>query len=135
MELNRYDFRMLPIMTTICCKIFSLWIFIMQKWMIIDLLHYFCSMFTHTLLLLTITRKDDIFNITFLCDSVSSLHNYHILEVCWSVIEIPRSNVIQISEKCWKRPLSKNVDPKAVRHFEENNYQGDDLHLNLSKIV
>ena len=35
----------------------------------------------------------------------------------------PKSNVIQMSEKCWKRRLSKNEDTKAVRHFEENDYQ------------
>ena len=28
----------------------------------------------------------------------------------------------------------KNEDTKAVRHFEENNYQGDDLHANRNKI-
>ena len=31
-------------------------------------------------------------------------------------------------EKSRKGPLSKNEDTKAVRHFEENYYQGDDLH-------
>ena len=40
----------------------------------------------------------------------------------------------EISEKCRKRPLSKNENTKAVRHFEENNYQPDDLHLNRYKI-
>ena len=38
-----------------------------------------------------------------------------------TVREKPRNSVIQISEKCRKRPLSKNEDIKAVRHFEENN--------------
>ena len=27
-----------------------------------------------------------------------------------------------MSEMCRKRPLSKNEDTKAVRHFEENNF-------------
>ena len=49
-------------------------------------------------LLLTITRTEDISNITFLCYSESSLHLKHILEVYWSVSEIPRSNVIQMPE-------------------------------------
>ena len=39
-----------------------------------------------------------------------------------------------MSEKCRKRPLSKNEDTKAVHHFEENNYDGDDLHANSNKI-
>ena len=33
-----------------------------------------------------------------------------------------------------KCPLSKNEDTKAVRHSEENNYQGNDLHANHNKI-
>ena len=32
------------------------------------------------------------------------------------------------------RPLSKNEDTKAVCHFEENNYNGDDLHATVKKI-
>ena len=44
------------------------------------------------------------------------------------------NNVIQMLEKCWKHPVSKNVDTKAVRHFEENNYQGEDLHAISNKI-
>ena len=91
----------------------------------------FCCFFP--LLLLTITLKNDIFNITFLYDSESFLHPQHILEVCQSVIETRWNNAIEISEKCWKRPLTKNVDTKTVRHFEENNYQGDDLHANHNK--
>ena len=34
----------------------------------------------------------------------------------------------------WKRPLSKNEDTKAESHFEENNYQQDDLQTNRNKI-
>ena len=37
-----------------------------------------------------------------------------------------------MSKKCRKRPLSKNEDIKALRHFEENNYQ--DLYANWNKI-
>ena len=40
-----------------------------------------------------------------------------------------------MSEKCRKRPLSKNEDTKAVRHFEENNYCGDDLHTTATKSI
>ena len=50
------------------------------------------------------------------------------------LLKYPRVNVIQMLEKCWMRPLSKNVDAKAVRHFEENNLQGDDLHANRNTI-
>ena len=39
-----------------------------------------------------------------------------------------------MSEKSWKSPLSKNEDTDVVHHFEENNYQGDDLHANHNKI-
>ena len=39
-----------------------------------------------------------------------------------------------MAEKCRKLPLSKNEDTKAVRHFEENNYQGNDLHANRNTI-
>ena len=39
-----------------------------------------------------------------------------------------------MSKECWKIPLSKNEDTKAVRYFEENNYKGDDLHANRNKI-
>ena len=31
-------------------------------------------------------------------------------------------------------PPIKNDDTKAVLHFEENNYQGNDLHANRNKI-
>ena len=56
------------------------------------------------------------------------------MEVCWSVNEKSRSNVIQILEKYGKRPLSKNENTEAVRHFEENDYQGEILHANRNKI-
>ena len=36
-------------------------------------------------------------------------------------------------EKCQKRPLSKNENTKAIRYFEANNYQEDDLHANRNK--
>ena len=39
-----------------------------------------------------------------------------------------------MSQKFQKHPLSKNEDTKAIRHFEENNYEGDDLHANRNKI-
>ena len=78
-------------------------------------------------------RKKDISNVTFLCDSESSFQPQDFLEVCWSVSETFRSNVIRMSEKYWKRPLLKNEDTKAVRHFEENNYQGDEIHANRNK--
>ena len=54
--------------------------------------------------------------------------------MCFLKNGIPRNIVIQMFEKCRKRPLSKNEDTKAVRHFEENNHQGDDLHANRNKI-
>ena len=38
-----------------------------------------------------------------------------------------------MSEKCRKRPLSKNEEIIAVRHYQENNYQGDELHSNCKK--
>ena len=79
------------------------------------------------------TRKEDISSVILLRDAEFSLHTLHILEICWCVSETPRSNVIQMSEKCRKRPMSKNEDTKAVRHFEENNYQEDDLHANHNK--
>ena len=37
-------------------------------------------------------------------------------------------------KKSRKPPLSKNEDTKAVRHFEENNYQGNDLREIRNKI-
>ena len=40
-----------------------------------------------------------------------------------------------MSEKWRKHSLSKNEDIKTVRHFEENNYQGDDLHANLISLL
>ena len=40
-----------------------------------------------------------------------------------------------MSEKCRKRPLSKNEDTKTVRLFEENNYDGDDLHVTATKSI
>ena len=39
-----------------------------------------------------------------------------------------------MSEKCQKHPQSKNEDTKAVYHFEENNYQVNDLQANRNKI-
>ena len=39
-----------------------------------------------------------------------------------------------MSEKYWKRPLSNNEDTKTVRHFEEDNYQGNELQANRNKI-
>ena len=65
-----------------------------------------------------------------LCDSESSLHSQHFLEECWPLSETPWSIVIQVPEKWRKRPLTKNKDTKASRHFEENNYQGVDLQKN-----
>ena len=40
-----------------------------------------------------------------------------------------------MSEKCRKRPVAKNEDTKAVRHFEENNYDDDDLHATATKSI
>ena len=40
-----------------------------------------------------------------------------------------------MSEKCRKCPLSKNRDTKVVRHLEENNYDGDDLHATATKSI
>ena len=40
-----------------------------------------------------------------------------------------------MSEKFRKLPLSENEDIKAVRHFEENNYDGDDLHSTATKSI
>ena len=39
-----------------------------------------------------------------------------------------------MSNKRRKRLVQKNEDTKAVRHFEEYNYQGNDLHAILNKI-
>ena len=32
-------------------------------------------------------------------------------------------------------PSIKNEDTKAVRHFEENNFDGDDLHATATKSI
>ena len=39
------------------------------------------------------------------------------------------NTAIQILEA----PSIKNEDTKAVRHFEENKYQGNDLHANCNE--
>ena len=39
-----------------------------------------------------------------------------------------------MSEKRPKRPVSKNEETKALNHFEDNNYQENDLHANRNKI-
>ena len=80
--------------------------------------------------LLTKIPKKGIPNVTFLCDSKSSLHPIHFLEIFWSGSKTRRSNAIEMSEKYQKRPLSKNEDTTAVRHFEESNFQGDNPHAN-----
>ena len=82
-----------------------------------------CCIFSSAFFLSSaLTRKEDISNVTFLCDSESSLHPLQFLKVGRSVNETPGSNVFQISKKCWNRPLSKNEDAKAVLHFKEINY-------------
>ena len=55
------------------------------------------------------------------------------MEVRWSVREKSRINVIQMSEKCRKRPLLKKEVTKAVHQLDENNYQGDEIHANRKK--
>ena len=47
------------------------------------------------------------------------------------VVKNPGKSVIEMSEECRKRPLSKNEGTKPVRHFQENNYQEDDLHVQI----
>ena len=39
-----------------------------------------------------------------------------------------KRNIIEMSEMHRKRPLSKNEDTKVVGHFEENNYDENDLY-------
>ena len=39
-----------------------------------------------------------------------------------------------MSEKCWKLYLWEKGDTKAVRQFQENNYQGDEPYTNRNKI-
>ena len=66
----------------------------------------------------------------------SALHSYVIQShlctpnISWKNVGL----VVNAQEKCWKRPLSKNEDTKAVHHFEENNYIEDNLHENRNKI-
>ena len=64
---------------------------------------------------------------------VIHLHPKYFLEVCWSGSKTPKRNAVEMSEKCRKRPLSKNEDTKAVHHFKNNKYDGDDLHANSNK--
>ena len=74
----------------------------------------------------------------------STLHSYVIpsplctsnifLEECWSDSKTLKRNAVEMSEKCRKHPLSQNKDIKAVHHFEENNYDGDDVHASRNKI-
>ena len=90
--------------------------------------------FSNFAFFLCFLRKKDISYVTILCDSECSLHPKHFFEDYCSVCETSRGNVSQMLEKCRKCPLSKNEDTNVVRHFEENNYQGDDLHANSNKI-
>ena len=84
-------------------------------------------------LLLTINRKEDIFNVKFLFDSESYLCIPNTSGKFVGLLKKTRSNIIQMLEKYLKSRLTKNEDNKAALHFEENNYQGDDLHANCNK--
>ena len=72
------------------------------------------------------------------------LHSYMIPSPVW----IPNTSLKFVglsvkhpgimSFKCWRSVESafyqEMRDTKAVHHFEEKNYQGDDLHANCNKI-
>ena len=70
----------------------------------------------------------------------TALHSYVIQSpLCipntsWKHVSLLAEQPGVMSERCWKCPMSKNEDRKAVRHFEENNHQWDDLHANRNKI-
>ena len=63
-----------------------------------------------------------------------TLHSYVIPSrlctpnISWKYVGLVVNHPREIPLKCRKRRLSKNEDAKAVRHFKENNDQGDDLH-------
>ena len=76
------------------------------------------------------THKKGISNVTFLCDSELSMHP----NTYWKYIGLVVNHSGVMSLKCRRPPQSENEDTKAVRHFEKNNYQGDELHANRNKI-
>ena len=83
---------------------------------------------------LTITPKDDISNVTFLCNIQTSLHLFQFLEIPLSATETPRGNGFRMTKNRRKCPLSENKDKQAVRNFVEKNHLGDNLHANRKKI-